>query len=143
MSFLLDVNVIIALVDPFHVFHDRAHHWFEREGHKGWATCPLTENGAIRIMGHRRYLEGPGSPARAADLVRGLCETPNHHFWPDSISLLDATTVSIDQVMNSAQVTETYLLALAAHQRGALATFDRKLSTATVTRGAEALHIIA
>ena len=142
MSFLLDVNVIIALVDPFHIFHDRAHHWFERESHHGWATCPLTENGAIRIMGHRRYLEGPGSPARAADLVRGLRETPNHIFWPDSISLLDTSSVLIEMVMHSAQVTDTYLLALAAHKGGALATFDRKLSTAAVTGGSSALHVI-
>ena len=142
MSFLLDVNVIIALVDPSHVFHDRAHHWFEREGHKGWATCPLTENGAIRIMGHRRYLEGPGSPARAAILIGGLRETPKHQFWPDSISLLDASSVFIDKVTLSAQVTDTYLLALAVHNGGALATFDRKLSTLAVTGGAAALHVI-
>ncbi len=142
MSFLLDVNVIIALVDPFHVFHDRAHDWFERKSRQGWATCPLSENGAIRIMGHRRYLEGPGSPARAADLVRGLRETPNHRFWPDSISLLDDSSVLIEMVVHSAQVTDTYLLALAVHNRGALATFDRKLSTAAVTGGGEGLHVI-
>lgn len=142
MSFLLDVNVIIALVDPHHIFHDQAHVWFEREAHHGWATCPLTENGAIRIMGHRRYLEGPGSPARAADLVRGLREAPGHSFWPDSISLLDNASVLIGMVMQSAQVTDTYLLALAAHKGGVLATFDRKLSIASVAGGAAALHVI-
>ena len=143
MSFLLDINVIIALVDPFHVFHDRAHHWFERESDRGWATCPLTENGAIRIMGHRRYLEGPGSPAQAAGLIRGLRETPHHQFWPDSISLLDSPSVSVEMVLHSAQVTDIYLLALAAHNGGTLATFDRKLSTAAVSGGHRALHVIA
>lgn len=50
--FLLDVNVLIALVDPAHVQHDQAHDWFSRIGRKGFATCPLTENGLIRIVGH-------------------------------------------------------------------------------------------
>lgn len=142
MTFLLDVNVIIALLDPLHVFHDRAHRWFEQNGHRDWATCPLTENGAIRIMGHRRYLEGPGSPANAAKLVKGLRDTPNHRFWPDSISLLESSSIRLAAILISSQVTDVYLLALAAHNGGVLATFDRKLSTVAVTDGASALHVI-
>jgi len=42
--FLLDINVLIALIDPAHIQHDRAHEWFETKGKKTWATCPLTEN---------------------------------------------------------------------------------------------------
>ena len=142
MTFLLDVNVLIALLDPRHVFHERAHGWFERDAQSGWATCPLTENGVIRIMGHHRYLEGPGSPGRAAALVSGLRRTPNHCFWPDSLSLFDCPAVRIENLTTSAQITDTYLLALAVHHDGALATFDRKLSIAAVSGGASALHVI-
>ncbi|HYK37674.1 MAG TPA: hypothetical protein VEV40_17080, partial [Alloacidobacterium sp.] len=61
--FLLDINVLIALIDPAHVQHDRAHEWFASKGQKAWATCPLTENGVLRIVGHPRYPNSPGSPA--------------------------------------------------------------------------------
>lgn len=67
MTFLLDVNVLIALIDPSHVGHDAAHHWFAEQGHADWATCPLTQNGVIRIVGNPRYPNSTGSPAEAAD----------------------------------------------------------------------------
>lgn len=46
---LLDVNVLVALFFPDHVHHDLAHDWFADHRHLGWATCPLTENGLIRV----------------------------------------------------------------------------------------------
>ena len=52
IRFLLDINVLIALIDPAHVQHDRAHRWFAGRGQKAWATCPLTENGVLRIVGN-------------------------------------------------------------------------------------------
>ena len=66
--FLLDINVLIALIDPAQVQHDRAHVWFAARGQKSWATCPLTENGVLRIVGHRRYPNSPGSPEAVAEL---------------------------------------------------------------------------
>jgi len=51
-TYLLDVNVLIALIDPAHVQHDAAHAWFASTGQHSWATCPLTENGVLRIVGH-------------------------------------------------------------------------------------------
>ena len=65
-TFLLDVNVLIALIDPAHVQHDAAHDWFGRLGHLAWATCPLTENGLLRIVGNPRYPNSPGTPAAVA-----------------------------------------------------------------------------
>ena len=62
MRALLDVNVLIALVDTAHVQHDEAHEWFGKTGRKAFATCPLTENGLLRIVGHPRYPNSPGSP---------------------------------------------------------------------------------
>src|SRR3546814_5994427 len=87
MTFLLDVNVLIALIDPAHVGHDAAHLWFEREGRKDWASCPITQNGVVRIVGHPRYPNTPGSPAEAAEIVGKLCLLEGHSFWPDDISL--------------------------------------------------------
>ena len=87
MTYLLDVNVLVALIDPAHVAHDSAHDWFETEGRARWATCPLTENGVVRIVGHPKYPNSPGSPAAAAAIAAGLRRLEGHVFWPDDISL--------------------------------------------------------
>jgi len=142
VTFLLDVNVLIALIDPAHVGHDAAHRWFDAEGKVAWATCPLTENGVIRIVGHPKYPNTPGSTATVAAIVKQLRTLPGHVFWPDDISLVDAGHVDPEQVLTSAQVTDTYLLALAAAHGGQLATFDRRLSVKAVKGGKAALHLI-
>jgi uncharacterized protein len=143
LSFLLDINVLVALIDPAHVAHEAAHKWFETVGQKAWASCPLTENGVIRIVGHPRYPNSPGSPADVADVVRSLRQLSGHRFWADDISLLDTHLLDVERVRTSAQVTDTYLLALAVAHGGKLATFDRRLSDAAVHGGRAALHQIA
>lgn len=143
MTFLLDVNVLVALIDPAHIQHDAAHDWFARQGKKSWATCPLTENGVMRIVGHVRYPNSPGTPAAVAQVMSGLCALPGHAFWPDDISLLDTKKLDASRLLNSAQVTDSYLLALACTHGGKLATFDRRLVVDAVRGGAKALHLIA
>jgi toxin-antitoxin system PIN domain toxin len=140
--FLLDVNVLIALIDPAHVQHDRAHHWFVAKGHRAWATCPLTENGVLRIVGHPRYPSSPGSPAAVAELLSAFRRLPGHAFWPDDISLLDREHVNAARLLDSAHVTDGYLLALAQAHKGQLATFDQGIPTQSVIDGAKTLHVI-
>ncbi|UJB64286.1 PIN domain-containing protein [Acidovorax sp. YS12] len=141
-AYLLDVNVLIALVDSHHVQHDAAHAWFAGEGHAAWATCPLTENGLLRIVGHPRYPNSPGSPALVAGLLAGLRNLPGHCFWADDISLTNPALVDATRLLDAAQVTDTYLLALAQAHGGQLATFDRRLVTTAVQGGAGALRLI-
>ncbi len=142
MTFLLDVNVLIALIDPCHVAHDEAHDWFATNGAAAWATCPITENGVIRIISHPRYPNSPGSPVLVAGIVAKLRALPGHVFWPDDVSLIGSTDVDSSRILTSAQVTDTYLLALAKAHGGRLASFDRKLSTAAVIDGRATLHLI-
>jgi toxin-antitoxin system PIN domain toxin len=141
-AFLLDVNVLIALLDPAHVQHDSAHDWFAGLGGATWATCPLTENGVLRIVGHARYPNSPGTPAAVAPLMASLCALPGHVFWPDTISLLDAQWLDTTRLLHSSQVTDSYLLALACAHDGKLASFDRRLVTDAVRHGTQALHLI-
>jgi hypothetical protein len=136
------VNVLIALIDPTHVQHDRAHEWFAAQGHEAWATCPLTENGVLRIVGHPRYPNSPGTPAAAAELMAVLRGLGGHEFWPDDVSLLDSQRIDSSRLLNSGQVTDSYLLALACAHDGQLATFDHHLVTDAVNGGAQALHLI-
>ena len=141
-TFLLDVNVLIALIDPAHVQHGTAHEWFARIGHQRWATCPLTENGLLRIVGHARYPNSPGTPATVAPLMATLRTLAGHVFWPDDISLLDTAHIDVTRLLSAAQVTDSYLLALASAHGGQLASFDRRLVTDAVRAGAQCLHLI-
>lgn len=143
MIALLDVNVLIALVDTVHAFHVRAHRWFAEARQDGWATCPITENGLLRIIGNPGYPGGPGSPAMALPLLQRFQVVPGHVFWSDDLSFLTASVVDGLQIRTSAQLTDTYLLALAVSKGGRLATFDRRLSTAAVSGGKAALEVIA
>ena len=140
--FLIDINVLIALIDPAHVQHDRAHEWFAVSGRKAWASCPLTENGVLRIVGHARYPNSPGTPAAVGELLKALCALPGHDFWPDDITLLDPSRVDASRLLDSAQVTDSYLLALASAHGGQLATFDQRLVADAVLNGGQALHLI-
>jgi toxin-antitoxin system PIN domain toxin len=141
MTFLLDVNVLIALVDPVHIDHNRAHDWFSRTASRSWATCPLTENGVLRILSSARYAS-PRSPADIAASILQLQKIPGHTFWPDDITLLDSDRVDITRLATTAQVTDSYLLALAVAHHGRFATFDRRLISIAVHNGTQALHII-
>jgi toxin-antitoxin system PIN domain toxin len=143
VTFLLDVNVLIALIDPAHVNHDAAHEWFGREGCQSWATCPMTENGVIRIVGQAKYPNTPGSPATVAAMVAQLRGLPGHQFWVDDISLVDDRWIDVRHILTSGQVTDSYLLALAVARQGRLATFDRRMSAKAVRNGDAALHVIA
>jgi uncharacterized protein len=142
MTFLLDTNVLIALIDPTHIQHDAAHNWFSTIGHTSWATCPITENGVLRIVGHTTYANSPGTPAAVAPLLCGLRALPGHVFWTSDVSLLDADRFDAGRLLTSAQVTDTYLLGLAQAHGGQLATFDRRLVTDAIRDGSKHLHII-
>ena len=141
-AFLLDVNVLIALIDPAHLQHDPAHQWFARQGHSSWATCPLTENAVLRIIGNPRYPNSPGTPAAVAPLLEGLCALSGHVFWSDDASFRDDQEFDLTRLLSSGQVTDSYLLALARAHAGQLATFDRRLITDVVRDGAQSLHLI-
>lgn len=142
MAYLLDVNVLIALVDPAHMDHDRAHDWFGRTGRRAFATCPITENGLLRIVGHPKYPNSPGPPSAVVPALAALRALPGHAFWPDELSLLDDAAVDTALLSSHARVTDACLLALARARRGQLATLDRKLASEVVAGGPEVLALI-
>ncbi len=142
MTFLLDVNVVIALIDPMHIFHDAAHVWLSNIGTDTWATCPLTENGALRIAGHPRYRNSPGTPHAVCQAVSDLRALPGHVFWAADISILDARWINPDNLLTCSQITDSYLLALAIRHGGKLATFDERLVANSVRGGRAGLHVI-
>ena len=136
---LLDVNVLLALLDSDHVDHDRVHDWLDSEISRGWATCPLTENGFIRIISQPRY-PGPISTSEAIELLEFATNSAEHEFWPCDISALDATVIDRSRVLGPRQVTDSYLLALAASRGGRFVTFDHRVSLGAVP-GASVAHL--
>lgn len=133
MRALLDVNVIIALLDPDHAFHERAHVWWAENAVHGWASCPLTENGVVRIMSNPGYSRVAGfTPGDLIARLRKFTESTNHAFWPDDLSLRDETTFLSIHIHSSRLLTDLYLLALTAKRDGRLATFDRGIPISAV-----------
>jgi len=140
--YLLDVNVLIALIDPAHVQHDQVHEWFGRVGHKAFATCPITENGLLRIVGHPKYPNSPGPPSAVVGALDAIRSLPGHAFWSDSISLVDSAHTDPALLSSHSRVTDSYLLALAWENKGKLATMDHKLATEVVAEGKSSLAVI-
>lgn len=138
MTHLLDVNVLLALVDPASVHHDRAHHWANaNQSNLSWASCALTENGFCRILSSTAY-PGAVSPGAAARMLAGVRRgLAGHCFWPCDISFADESLFQWDLVQGAKQLTDLYLVALAVQQRGRFVTFDQRIRWAAV-RGAEA-----
>lgn len=141
-TFLLDVNVLIALVDPAHVQHGQAHEWFARVGKRAFATCPITENGLLRIVGHPKYPNSPGTPAAVTAMLAALRALPGHTFWTDKISIADDQCIDASRLSSHTQVTDSYLLALARAHGGRLASMDRRLVVDAVVGGGKTLELI-
>ena len=140
MRALLDINVIIALLDGGHVMHRAARRWMERELEHGWATCPITENGVVRIMSQPAY-PNPHPAAQVAERLAEACEHPSHRFWPEPLSLLQPGLIRWERILGARQITDAYLLALAAARGGRFASFDRRLRVDLVA-GATAGHLV-
>jgi toxin-antitoxin system PIN domain toxin len=138
---LLDVSVLLPLFDSGHIQHERAKAWCAENAEAGWASCPLTQNGFVRIACQPRYPR----PARLVDAFAVLgsqLALPDHEFWPDDISVADETLFDHANVLGPNQITDVYLLALAVKHGGRLVTFDRGLPLKAV-RGAEPRHLVA
>jgi toxin-antitoxin system PIN domain toxin len=140
MRALLDVNVLIALLDADHVDHGRARDWLVAEIADGWASCPITQNGFLRILSQPRY-PSPVTPAEAIRRLRKATQTEHHELWPCDLSVLDGSRIDERHVQGSHQLTDVYLLALAVARQGRLVTFDRGIQLAAVP-GASATHLV-
>ena len=130
---LLDVNVLIAILDPKHAHHQLALEWFIRQGVHAWATCPFTESGVTRILSSPQYVNVRFSPRDAAEILLSLKNrfAATHQFWPASLSIHD-DCFAIGRLTGSKQITDMYLLGLAAKYSGSLATLDQRLDWQTI-----------
>jgi uncharacterized protein len=140
MRALLDVNVLIALLDANHVHHARSTRWLDSNASQGWASCPLTQNGCVRILSQPSY----PNTVSAAEVAARLYEATQgaaHVFWPDSISVLAPDAIDWPLLLSPRHLTDAYLLALAVEHRGCLVTLDESVPISAV-KGAKDKHLV-
>lgn len=140
MRALLDVSMLLALFDEEHVLHDRAMAWWRDNEGQGWASCPLTQNGFVRVVSQPRH-ERPIAIGVAVDTIRRQIAEPGHEFWPDDLSILVPEAIDHSRLLRPKQITDIYLLALAVKHGGRLVTLDRGLTISAV-RGARPEHYV-
>ncbi len=126
-AFLLDVNVLIALMWPAHESHARAQEWFSHQSEQGWATCPFTQAAFVRIVTNPGFSRDALTVQQALKLLHTSLRHPAHRFWPDELGLIEALQPFIGRLAGHQQVTDAYLLGLAIHRKGKLATLDRSV----------------
>jgi uncharacterized protein len=141
VRYLLDVNVWVALFDESHVHHTLALGFIDKPQLK-IATCPLVENGVIRVLNIPRYsVHGPLGFETVRSKLDEICQSLNHEFWPDSVSLRNDTSVDWSRVLGHNQITDVYLLALVVSKKSCLVTLDHRMALSAV-RGARAEHLM-
>ena len=125
------MSFLVALLDQEHVQHEKSNDWLATNGATGWATCPLTENGCLRVLTNPRYT-APQSAAFVLGRLDATKRSGNHAFWPDDVSITDAAAFDWSRLQGHQQVTDVYLLALAVAHGGRLVTFDQRIQPGVV-----------
>jgi toxin-antitoxin system PIN domain toxin len=124
MRALLDVNVLIALLDDAHVHHGVARAWLAGQIQQGWASCPLTQLGCVRIMSNPGYANAQPAALVAQRLAKAT-RTAHHEFWPADANPLGAEGgIDWTRVLSARHVTDVYLLSLAVARDGRFVTLD-------------------
>lgn len=143
-GYLLDTNLLIALLWPSHEHHERAAKWFARHRTKGWATCPITQTGFVRIVSNPAFSRDAVQPREAIQVLSANIAAKDHSFWPVDSIFADAVGFAGVRLVGHQQVTDAYLLGLALQRGGVLATLDKRIAALTEPRSPErkALQIV-
>jgi hypothetical protein len=126
-AFLLDVNVLIALVREDHEAHLKVKQWFLKTGMRHWATCPLTEAGFVRVVVNPKFAEPSIDMSEALEVLEAMTQAKGHQFWAIDVGIVGAVQGVRERLFGHQQVTDAYLLGLAVRHKGVLVTLDRGL----------------
>jgi toxin-antitoxin system PIN domain toxin len=125
--FLLDVNVLLALAWPTHVHHAAAHRWFAENRAAGWATCPLTQLGFVRLSMQPAVVKMPILFGDVMEAMARSTASAEHRFWALGYGLAGIRDEIRERIVGHHQLADALLLDLAIRSGGRLATFDRKI----------------
>jgi uncharacterized protein len=125
---LLDMNALLALLIENHEFHRTVAAWFARNEKSGWSTCPVTQQGFVRIVSNPAYMRPSPKIGAAIQLLAKTLEASAHHrFWADELSVPELNGSVLGRLSGHQQLTDAYLLSLAIHRQGRLVTFDKRV----------------
>jgi toxin-antitoxin system PIN domain toxin len=136
-GYLLDTNLLISLLWPSHEQHGLALKWFTRHRGRGWATCPITQAGFVRIVSNPAFSRDAVQPREAIHVLSANTAAKDHTFWPDELPFADAVAFTGVRLMGHQQVTDAYLLGLAVRRGGILATLDQRIAALTEPKSDE------
>src|SRR5437016_10805095 len=138
---LLDVNVLLALAWPEHLHHEPAHSWFAQYRGEGWATCPATQSGFVRLSSTRSVVPDPITPVEAIAAMERSAAQPEHRFWPQDGQVAEMSPEIMVRIMGPKQMSDAVLLDLAIKRGGRLATFDKGILHLVPRNSPLAAHI--
>jgi uncharacterized protein len=141
-AFLLDANVLIALGWRGHRHHDLVQNWFASHGSQGWATCPFTQTAFVRIVSNPAFSVHAVPPAEALSVLTTNLKLVGHQFWADDLTVGDAIGRFRDRLFGHQQITDAYLLGLAIHRKGKLATLDHSIADLLPEGSRESVELI-
>ncbi|HEY1462623.1 MAG TPA: TA system VapC family ribonuclease toxin [Terriglobales bacterium] len=121
------MNVLIALSWPQHQHHGSVQHWFARHGENGWATCPFTQIGFVRILSNPSFSRNAVSPWEAMRILIANIEHIGHRFWPDELNIRAVDDLFSTKLQGHQQINDAYLLAMVIHKKSKLVTLDKGL----------------
>ena len=133
---LLDVNALVALAWDSHIHHARMREWFADNASEGWATCPVTESGFVRVSTNPKVLPSPIGIADARRVLTALRGAEGHRFLVDDVSVVDD---DVPAIVGYRQVTDAHLLTLARRRGVRLVTFDTTIDALAKGRDVEVL----
>lgn len=142
MTSLLDVNVLIALAWPNHVHHEAARAWFSQQGPHGWATCPFTEAGFVRVSCNQSVAGRAVTPLDAIAVLENLTRLGAHDFWPVDRPIMRLPESIAARLQGYRQITDAILLMTAMQHEGQLATLDSGIEALLVADDRSSLCVI-
>jgi hypothetical protein len=129
MQSLLDTNILIALIWPEHPFHSTAQNWFHKNSRHGWATCPITQSGFVRVVSNTAFSSHALSVPDAITALGKNLQHPAHEFWPDELTVAQSAAILQKPLHGHRQLTDAYLLSLAIYKRARFVTFDKRIAS--------------
>jgi len=124
---LLDINVLLAMLWPRHIFFQNASRWFAAHRGAGWATCPMSQAGLVRLYTQPAVMGVEISPQESMEVLQQTCAEPDHVFWAQNSSITELRPEIRQRLVGHKQLTDALLLDLAIRNGGRLVTFDKRM----------------
>ncbi len=142
-GYLLDTNVLIPLLWPLHTEQSKVRKWFAARAARSFSTCSLTQAGFLRIVSSPAIIGERFALSDARELLLALTKQPGHTFWPTTIDYFEATAPFERRMHGPKQITDAYLLGIAKHHGGKLATLDKAVKSLAGTEFSDLVELIA